>query len=95
MTYISLYPIVAVDMVGCLAMIALATKCLVTAYKIYRSETNDILANYLLWLIMAIFAFSVSRSFGHILKHILHFTGYIFVWDKISPIIGSINTITS
>jgi signal transduction histidine kinase len=94
MTYLSLYPIVAVDMLGCLAMITIATKCLVTAYGIYRSETDNVLSNYLLWLIMAIFAFSVSRSFGHILKYILHFFGYISVWDDISPISGSINTIT-
>lgn len=94
MTYLSLYPIVIVDMLGCLAMIILAIKCLVTAHEIYQSETDNILSNYLFWLIMAIFAFSVSRSFGHILKYILHFSGHIFIWDKISPISGSINTIT-
>ncbi|MGB9713226.1 sensor histidine kinase [Dissulfurimicrobium hydrothermale] len=94
MTYLSLYPIVAVDMLGCLAMIAIATRCLALAYAIYRSDTDNALSNYLLLLIAAIFIFSISRSLGHIVKYILHLFGYISVWEKISPVSGSINTIT-
>ncbi|MDA8162382.1 MAG: HAMP domain-containing sensor histidine kinase [Desulfobacteraceae bacterium] len=94
MTYLSLYPIWTVDLLGCLAMIVIATKCLAVTYKMYRSDTKNVLSNYLLWLVTALFAFSVSRSFGHILNHIFYFLGYSHIWKELSPVSGAINTIT-
>ncbi len=89
-----LSPLWTVDLVGSLAMIVVSTMCLGVARKIFRRDPENALANYLLWLCIAIFAFSVSRSLGHIIKHILYFSGYSHLWQALSPISGSINSIT-
>lgn len=92
--YLSLYPVWAADLIGSIAMIVIATKCLAVTRKMYRADPKSALSNYLLWLVMALFAFSISRSFGHILSHILHAFGYSHIWKELSPISGAINTIT-
>lgn len=89
-----LFPVWAIDLFGSLAMILVSTMCLGVARKIFRRDPENVLANYLLWLCITIFAFSVSRSLGHILKHILYLAGFSHWWRKVSPISGSINTIT-
>ncbi|MBU0680706.1 MAG: HAMP domain-containing histidine kinase [Proteobacteria bacterium] len=90
----SLAPLWAVDLLGSLAMIVVSSMCLLVAGKIFRRDRENALGNYLLWLCFAIFAFAVSRSLGHILKHILYFAGYSHWWRSLAPISGSINTIT-
>ncbi len=94
MTTWPLLPVWTVDLVGSLAMIVVSTMCLGVARKIFRRDPDNPLANYLLWFCIAIFAFSISRSLGHIIKHILYFAGYSHWWQSLAPISGSINTIT-
>lgn len=89
-----LYPVWMIDLIGSLCMIIASSMCLGIARKIFRRDPENALANYLLWLCIAIFAFSVSRSLGHIIKHILYFSGYNAWWKTLSPISGSINTVT-
>ncbi len=92
--YWPLYPIWLVDLVGSAAMIVVSCLCLRMAYRIYNRDRGNALATYMLWFCMGIFAFSVSRSLGHIVKHILYFSGRIDIWEDLAPISGSINTIT-
>ncbi|MFZ5798398.1 MAG: sensor histidine kinase [Desulfobulbaceae bacterium] len=90
----SLAPVWLIDFTGSLGMIIVSTMCLMTTRAMARSFPENALVNYLLWFTAAIFAFSISRSAGHILQHILYFTGHSAVWKKLSPFSGSINTIT-
>ncbi|MHB8810126.1 MAG: sensor histidine kinase [Desulfobulbaceae bacterium] len=90
----SLAPVWIIDFAGSLGMIVVSTMCLGTTRKIARNAPDNALANYLLWFTVAIFAFSISRSAGHILKHVLYFSGHDAVWKQLSPLSGSINTLT-
>jgi signal transduction histidine kinase len=94
MTFWSLSPVWIIDVAGSLGMIIVSTMCLATTRKIIRKAPENALANYLLWFTVALFAFSVSRAVGHIIKHILFFSGHFGMWKQLSPISGSINTIT-
>lgn len=75
-------------------MIIFSSLCLKHARRFYDRDIENALANYLLWFFTVLFAFSVSRSFGHILKHLCYFAGYGHIWQHISPISGSLNTMT-
>ena len=90
----SYYPVWFIDFTGSILMIVFSLLCLKTAYQLFRRDPDNALSNHLLWFCMAIFAFSASRSIGHIIRHILYFTGYSHWWESLSPISGSINTIT-
>jgi signal transduction histidine kinase len=83
-----------IDLLGAVGMIVFSGLCLHLARSIYRRDPEHPLANYLLWFSGAIFAFSLSRSLGHIIKHILDFAGVGFWWQRLEPISGSINSIT-
>ncbi len=75
-------------------MIIVSSLCLARATKIFRQDPDNPLANYILWFCIGIFAFSVSRSTAHIIKHILYFTGHAKLWIRMSPVSGAINTMT-
>ena len=94
MIHLPLAPVWLIDLTGSICMIVLSWLCLRAAYRLFRRDADNALANHLLWFCLAIFAFSASRSLGHILKHILYFTGHTHVWRSISPVSGSINSIT-
>jgi len=89
-----LYPIWAIDFIGSFLMIVFSTLCLLSARDFYRRHPENVLANYLVWFFAALFAFACSRSLGHMLKYVLHFTGHTYVWMKIQPWSGAFNTAT-
>ena len=90
----SLLPVWMLDFLGSVGMIIVSFICLRTAQKIFKSSPENALANYLLWFCIAIFAFAVSRSVGHIIKHVLYFADHYEWWARLSPISGAVNTIT-
>ncbi|WP_456386836.1 sensor histidine kinase [Desulfolithobacter sp.] len=90
----SLSPLKLVDVVGCLVMLVMAGLCLRLALQIYDREPENALTTYLKWLIAALFAFCVSRSLGHLVRHLLYLAGHGRLWQQLSPLSGSINTIS-
>jgi len=86
--------IIAIDLAGSVVMIIISLLCLITARKIAHREPDNFMYGYLVWLFAALFAFSLSRSAGHIIKHLLIFSGNQAYWEKISPVSGTINTAT-
>ncbi len=86
--------IVFIDLAGSVIMIVVSLLCLLTARKISRLEPDNFMYGYLVWLFAALFAFSLSRSAGHLVKHILIYSGRSDIWHLISPFSGSINTAT-
>lgn len=94
MTTLSLFPLWVIDIVGSALMIIVSALCLRLAYRILAHDEEDPLATYLVWFCGAVFAFAVSRALGHIVKHLLVLWGHRDWWQRLSPISGSINTLT-
>jgi len=92
--YWSLCPIWLLDVSGSLIMIIMSFLCLGVAREIYHRDPEDALSAYLIWFSIAILAFSLSRSLGHIIKHVLYFADLEYWWKRLSPFSGSINTMT-
>jgi len=88
-----LLPILIVEMVGAVAFLIFSTMSLITSLKLHKRERSNILWNYMIWLSSALIIFSISRSIGHIIKHILLATGHPQTWQHIAPISNSFNII--
>ena len=89
----SLFPVWIVDFFGSAAMILVSALCVAKAYENSKKNPDSPLAAYILWFSMALFAFSGSRSIGHMVKYVLIYLGRSDLWHRLSPISGSINTI--
>ena len=93
MTQVSLYPVWGIDIAGCLVMVLLSSICMWQVMNIYRRDREDALNTYLMWLIAALFAFCIFRSLGHLVKHLLVFSGHADIWRRIAPLSGGLNTV--
>ncbi len=93
MRTISLFPVHSFDIITSALVVILATLALAKAYEIYRSDKENIRYNYLLWVAWVLFAFSVSRAGGHLLKYALLFSGHEHLWTRLSPVVGGFNSI--
>lgn len=87
-----LLPIFVTDIAGNSIFIVLSVMSLYTSIQLYRKDKENVLWNYMVWLATAWFMFSISRSFGHIIRHILIPTGNQDIWKFFEPITGSFNT---
>ncbi len=85
-------PILFVDLIGSTCLILVSAMCLREAGRIVKKAPDNFLYGYMYWLFMALFAFSLSRSLGHIIKHLLISAEYLDYWKSLSPVSGSINT---
>jgi len=85
-------PILFVDLVGSTCLIVVSAMCLREARLIVTKEPDNFLYGYMYWLFIALFAFSLSRSLGHIIKHLLIGVGLEHYWRSLSPVSGSINS---
>ncbi|MGV1099076.1 sensor histidine kinase [Thiovibrio sp. JS02] len=92
MTTLSLLPIWIVDFLGAVALIVISGLCLRKALALVNAERENPLAIFLLWFCGAIFTLALSRSVGHILKHLLSMSGNLDIWLSLEPYSGSINT---
>ncbi len=87
-----LLPILFTDMAGNFIFIGLSAMSLYASIALYRKDRENVLWNYMVWLAAAWLMFSVSRSFGHILRHVLVPTGNQDIWKFFEPVTGSLNT---
>ncbi len=87
-----LLPVLITDMAGNGIFIVLSVMSLHTSVKLYRTDKENVLWNYMVWLASSWFMFSISRSFGHIIRHILIPTGNEDIWKFFEPVTGSFNT---
>jgi two-component system NtrC family sensor kinase len=88
-----LLPLWVVDFVGAALMIMFSFFCVNYALQLRRTDRNNVIWTYLLWLSMALALFSVSRSVGHIAKRLLLLAGRGDIWVALRPFSGSINTL--
>ena len=89
---VSFLPILAVDVLGSVAMVIIALLCLYKAKLLRELIPDNAVFLYLIWISTGFTIFAVSRSFGHILKQFLILTGNANTWHAIGPYTGSINT---
>jgi signal transduction histidine kinase len=89
-----LFPILFTEIAGNIIFIVLSTMCLVASFKLYKRDRANVLWRYMVGLSSTYFMFSISRSFGHILKNILIPTGNQGIGDALylDAIGGSLNT---
>ncbi len=88
-----LLPILLNDLLGNIVFIILAFVCFYKSIELYRSDKENILRNYFIWLSSSWLIFSLSRAFGHIMRHILIPTGNKEIWTLIEPYSGSLNSL--
>lgn len=88
-----LYPIWIVDIVGSVATIVLALLSLRLARRLRDKDVDNVVWTYMVWVCVALVAFSLSRSAGHFGKRILTLAGRSDLWEAIQPFSGSLNTI--
>ncbi|MCP4719613.1 MAG: PAS domain-containing sensor histidine kinase, partial [Desulfobacteraceae bacterium] len=70
----SFIPILAVDVLGSVAMVIIALLSLYKAKILREIDPDNAVFLYLLWISTGLTIFSVSRSFGHILRQFLILT---------------------
>ncbi|MBM4136753.1 MAG: hypothetical protein FJ241_07975 [Nitrospira sp.] len=89
-----LLPILLSDITGNIIFITLSILCLTTSVKLYKRDRENPLWHYMVLLSSTYLMFSISRSLGHILKHVLIPTGNRYIWDYLylDAIGGSLNT---
>jgi signal transduction histidine kinase len=90
----SLTPALLVDIIGSVLAVGLAGLCFVTVRRLLRQEPDNALWSFLFWFSTALAIFALSRSMGHIIKHLLILAGYPQIWKALSPFSGAINTFT-
>jgi PAS domain S-box-containing protein len=81
-------------MLGSALMIIFSFVCVRYAVLLRRTDRENVIWTYLLWLCLALALFSVSRSVGHIAKRLLLLSGQSDVWVELRPFSGSINSLT-
>ncbi len=91
---VSYLPILLVDLIGSILMIILSFLCLRFLFELRKTDPNNLIWTFLMWLGLALACFAVSRSAGHLLKNILILSGHRSIWQTIRPFSGGINTIT-
>ena len=87
-------PIFAVDIVGSAMMLLLSIWCAVLATRLARQKPDDVFRNYIFLFTLAIVFFSISRSFGHLVKQLLLLNDMGATWALISPFSGAVNSVT-
>jgi len=90
----SFIPILAVDVLGSVAMVVIALLSLYKAKILRILDPDNAVFLYLLWISTGFTVFAVSRAFGHILKQFLVLSANIETWHAISSYSGSINTVS-
>lgn len=91
---VSFIPILAVDVLGSLCMVVIALITLYKAKILRETDPDNAVFLYLIWISTGFMVFSVSRSFGHILRQFLILTSNADTWQTISIYTGSINTVS-
>ncbi len=87
------FPVYLVDFVGSFIMVLLSFKAFSWALKLKRSDPHNVLFMYLFGLSSGFVAFSLSRSAGHMLRFIFVYAGVPNLWNTLSPLSGSLNTV--
>lgn len=90
---LSFLPIYVGDIVGASLMILLSALAVRYAWRLTRLDRKSVLWTYLFWLCIALVAFALSRSLGHILRFVMGAYGCPVGWRFLAPYSGGFNSI--
>ena len=91
--YIPFLPILISDIAGTVIFMVLASLSLLESSRLFRRDKDNALWSYMIWLSTSYLIYSISRSFGHIVQHVLISTEHNDIWLFIQPYSGSLNTV--
>ncbi len=88
------WPVVWLDIFGSALCLVIGFWCIACSWAWARRKEQDHFRHYLFLLTVAIGTFTISRSFGHLVKQFLLMADRVEVWKDISPYSGAVNTVT-
>jgi PAS domain S-box-containing protein len=88
-----MFPVVLVDIAGSASMILLSILCFRCALALKRGEPQNVMWTFLVWFSAGLLIFAMSRSVGHIARHMLVAMDLTHVWNSMRPVSGSLNTV--
>ena len=88
-----LLPVWIADLLGSALMCIFSLLAVQVARRLRRTDPNNVVWTYLLWLCYALAAFALSRSVGHIVRRLLLTLGYDDLWSSLQPISGAMNSL--
>ncbi len=88
------WPIITVDVLGSITAFFIAIRCIHLSWGWSNKSPDDVFRHYAFMLTLAIGAFAIFRSFGHLVKQGLLFAGWPETWQMIAPFSGAGNTMT-
>jgi two-component system NtrC family sensor kinase len=89
----SLAPVWLSDVVGSTLMILISFGAVYYAARLRKAEPSSVIWMYLLVLCASLAGFSISRSVGHLAKHVMVMTGHSYIWELFRPFTGGFNSI--
>jgi signal transduction histidine kinase len=95
MTALPLLPIWIIDIVGSALVLLISWASFLMARRLMAIDPENALWLFFFWLTLAFLAFGLSRSLGHIVGHILVFSGNEALWGRVRPYSGGLNSIIS
>ena len=87
-------PIWALDFAGNVTILAISVYIVIKVLAIIRMRPNTPLWVYMEWQVVGLLVFATSHSVGHIVKRVLILAEHRDIWEQISPITGSINSLS-
>lgn len=94
MISLPLFPIWIIDFVGSALVIILAVRALGLVRRLMAGEPENAQWLFLYWLTLALLALALSRGVGHMLRHLLVFSGHASVWRVLEPFSGGLNSLS-
>jgi signal transduction histidine kinase/CheY-like chemotaxis protein len=88
------WPVIWLDVIGSTMALGLGVYCLLLSWRFAKKRPDDAFRHYVFLLTIAIVAFTISRSVGHLAKQALLFAGMAPAWEQLAPFSGAINSIT-
>ena len=86
------FPILFIDILGSILLTVFSYLMAKNFLKLFKRAPQHAIWMYLFWFSTALFIFSLSRSTGHIVRHILCFLGNEDYWLRIAPYSGAVNS---
>jgi len=93
MNSLPLAPAIVTDMVGSGFIIVFSFLSLRYAWLLTKKQPENFLWGFLFYFCLTLAAFAISRAMGHLLKHILLFSGNQELWQIFAPVSGGTNTL--
>ncbi len=87
-------PIIIFDIVGSIVFLTLSYMCLLESLRLLRSNRDNIIWNYMVWLTASYAIYALSRTMGYTIRHLFLSLELDHILAYLEPFTGSIDTLT-